>query len=107
MRICRWYFVIYPTSRSNLGNVETWDIFKNENVEEFGIVENKNVVEFGNENLEKVLPALGKRIPVFEDENCLQNCEIWVYIWEILGSKLWRRIPKIGKIVQRKLFCSL
>ena len=63
MRICRWYFVIYPTSRSNLGNVETWDIFKNENVEEFGIVENKNVVEFGNDNLEKVLPALGKEYP--------------------------------------------
>ena len=25
----------------------------------------------------------------------------------ILASKLWRRIPKIAKIVQRKLFCGL
>ena len=27
----------------------------------------------------KVLPALSKRGPLFENENCLQNFESWVY----------------------------
>ena len=58
-------------ARSSLENVETLDIFNNENVKELNIVENKNVEEFDifeNENVVKfgkVLPVLGKRIPLF------------------------------------------
>ena len=52
----------------NNENVKELNIVENKNVKELNIVENKNVEEFENENVVKfgkVLPVLGKRIPLF------------------------------------------